>query len=72
MGVFLWARYPCMVHTTDTARFWTWLSFQVNVLETFWVGPSSTPESKKGSPTVKFPSRQWFSKVETGTGACFK
>ena len=24
-----------------------------------------TPESKKGSPKVNFPSTQWFSKVET-------
>ena len=27
----------------------------------------ATPESKQGSPKVNFPSRQWFSKVKTGT-----
>ena len=32
----------------------------------------STPESKNESSTVNFFSRQWFSKVETGTGACFE
>ena len=32
----------------------------------------TTSESQKGSSKVNFPSRQWFSKVETGTGACFE
>ena len=27
--------------------------------------PTATPESKKGSPKVNFPSKQWFSKVES-------
>jgi len=30
-----------------------------------YAGVPASPESKKGSPKVNFPSRQWFSKVET-------
>ena len=28
------------------------------------IQPSSTPEPWRGLPKVKFPSRQWFSKVD--------